>query len=110
MCTIDLKHCCDETPGEQVRNYYRQQGYANGFQAGYDAGNEGMMKAVATAELLERKRIIKLLEGKGVVGVDAIIALIKGENQTDETTTCYSCQQEPKHCNCNNTEDERTGN
>lgn len=26
MCDLDLKHCCKETPGEAVRNNYRNQG------------------------------------------------------------------------------------
>jgi len=96
---------------------------------GYDAGNNMMMKAIQTATYLEQERIIKLLEDsrelrghiyfweefgendtEGRDRKERAIALIKGENQTEETTTCYSCQQEPKHCNCNNTEDERTGN
>ena len=81
------------SPGEETREFYRQQGYAEGFQVGYDAGNEMMAKAVATAELLERKRIIKLLETElfitptdGLKGdtwlpVEQLIALIKGENR-----------------------------
>lgn len=71
------------SPGEETREFYRQQGYAEGFQVGYDAGNEMMAKAVATAELLERKRIIKLLEesdiGRCCFESHDLIALIKGE-------------------------------
>ena len=82
------------SPGEETREFYRQQGYAEGFRVGYDAGNEMMAKAVATAEYLERKRIIKLLEeltnayyknGKGSfieAGIyEGLIELIKGENK-----------------------------
>lgn len=74
---------------------------SSAWGAGYDAGQEGMAKAIETAELLatkrERERIIKLLETYANVECDEycayrcechakyeaqmFIALIKGENK-----------------------------
>lgn len=55
--------------------------------AGYDAGQAGLKKAIETAKLLERQRIIKLLE-KWLGDFDfhyshqlELIALIKEENK-----------------------------
>lgn len=128
MCSIDLKHCCDETPGEQVRNYYRKQGYAEGFAQGYDAGNGMMMKAIQTASHLERnrerQRIIKLITTAGfetekiisqkfldgaIWAADTIINLIKEQNTEQETIDCPNCN-EKRGCSCDWQEDERTGN
>ena len=59
--------------------------YTRGFKAGYDFGykdaanenryNTGVKVGIA----YEQDRIIQLLNGKGVVGVDAIIQLIRGK-------------------------------
>lgn len=59
----------------------------SGFDEGYKAGTQGMLKAIDTAHLVgaiqERKRIIKLLEGfdpRTAIG-DLLPLLIKGENK-----------------------------
>jgi hypothetical protein len=44
--------------GESVRNFYRRQGW----EEGYKAGNGILVKAVESAKAAERERIIKLLK------------------------------------------------
>jgi hypothetical protein len=44
--------------GEPVRNFYRRQGW----EEGYKAGNAILVKAVESAKVTERERIIELLK------------------------------------------------
>lgn len=74
--------------GEPVRNFYRKQGW----EEGYKAGNGILVQAVESAKAAERERIIKLLKGE-MCEKDAelvecwcgswleAIALINGENK-----------------------------
>jgi hypothetical protein len=68
--------------GEPVRNFYRRQGW----EEGYKAGNGILVKAVESAKALERERIIRLLEvvsdGAEVsASLASLTALIRGENK-----------------------------
>ncbi len=63
--------------GEPVRNFYRKQGW----EEGYKAGNGILVQAVESAKAAERERIIKLLETDCKNGsIQLAIALIKGAN------------------------------
>lgn len=44
--------------GEPVRDFYRRQGW----EEGYKAGNAILVKAVESAKALERERIIKIID------------------------------------------------